>query len=322
MVADDDDGDSDLSIQYTSEILQYSTPATSANPPLEIKVKLAASTRGRNIISNDEDNTGIFIWPASHLMCYYLNSLSIVATACETTQSSFSEVKQSLGKACELGCGVGLVGIAAVLSGSASECLCTDGDANTLNLAQVNIDQNIPEQLKLKDIIRTQVILFGAAVSETQQHAFDTVLGADIIYPSMSDEVLVLLFQSVNKLLKNDNGARFVLSFVSRDGHITSQRLIQAASDAKFSIDFLADESTLFGEGSLSFSPDRPPMMGAKVFALHRDVNAEILNGRLGGPQCKSFPGLKQRILRAAEEESSEEEWEAPFTCTSSTDEE
>eukprot|EP00816_Leptocylindrus_hargravesii_P002868 CAMPEP_0196817550 /NCGR_PEP_ID=MMETSP1362-20130617/61374_1 /TAXON_ID=163516 /ORGANISM="Leptocylindrus danicus, Strain CCMP1856" /LENGTH=136 /DNA_ID=CAMNT_0042195299 /DNA_START=419 /DNA_END=829 /DNA_ORIENTATION=+ len=136
----------------------------------------------------------------------------------------------------------------------------------------------------------------------------------------MSDEVLMLLFQSVDALLKKDDDARFVLSFVSRDGHITPQRLIQAASDAAFSIDFLADEGTLFGEAS-SFSPDRPPMMGAKVFALRRNGNAAKLNDDLGGLTCKSFPGLKQKILRASEE-SSEEEWEAPFSCTSSSDEE
>ena len=239
-------------------------------------------------------NKGIFVWPASHLMCYYLLSLSH---------------DKSLGETCELGCGVGLVGIAAVLSDCVESYSFTDGDPVALSICNENIQHNISQDIHSLDI-STNLLLFGQEHDSGKK--FDTVLGADIIYPSMSANTLLKLFQSVDKLLKSvsngdDNEGTFLLSFVSRDGHVTPKKLIQAATESGFSIKFKANERTIFTKDFISAHN----LMGSRVLKLERNENAARINSELGGIQCKVFPGLNDAIERA-EEQSSDSDWIAP----------
>lgn len=65
------------------------------------------------------------------------------------------------------------------------------------------------------------------------EHLFDAIMAADIIY-SCTCDLLPVLFTTVNRLLKPEGV--FWLSFVTRDGPITPRLLVAAASEAGFRI--------------------------------------------------------------------------------------
>ena len=54
----DDHDDEELSVSYINEALSYSRLGLNhAKPNIEIQLKIAGSTKGRNIISQENDNT-------------------------------------------------------------------------------------------------------------------------------------------------------------------------------------------------------------------------------------------------------------------------
>ena len=234
-------------------------------------------------------------------MCYYLSSLS---------------PDESLGSVCELGCGVGLVGITAVLCKCVNSYLFTDGDPMTLALCEENIALNLPDAPDIE--YSASLLKFGGDLSG---RSFDTLIGADIIYPTITYKVIDDLFRTADQILRksshNKRYGSFLLSFVSRDGYRTPQRFIEVATSSCYSIHFEADESTIFGS---NINRANHVFMGAKIFRLRKDPNAAYVNERLGGTDCKLFPGLNDAIRRA-QEESSDSEWEAPGFSDDSVDE-
>jgi hypothetical protein len=56
-----------------------------------------------------------------------------------------------------------------------------------------------------------------------------------------------------------------------------------------------------------------PPLLDSKILVFRRGTDAEARNNQLGGECCRIFPGLRATLKRLAEDQSSDEEWEAPF---------
>ena len=132
---------------------------------------------------------------------------------------------------------------------------------------------------------------------------FDTVMAADVVYPATTDKILGKLFRTVDLTLKD--GGVFLLSFVTRDGYRTPLRLLEAASEAGFKVDIILNSLFVTIDPTLL-----PPTLDAKMLVLRRDEDAADFNLLLGGESCKVFQGLRKA---AEKEDSSDEEWEAPF---------
>jgi hypothetical protein len=135
---------------------------------------------------------------------------------------------------------------------------------------------------------------------------FDAVVGADIVYPSTSLDILKHLFGTVDQLLSLEGS--FWLSFATRDGHRTPVKLIQAASQAGFTISCVHmndEQNTILRR--------LPPLLDSKILVLQRNAHARELNASLGKEACTVFPGLQRAIDALDRQSSSDEEWEPPF---------
>ena len=198
--------ESNLTAHYEIEEFTYF-------PSLHVNVKSATSTRGSNLTGQNRDRTGIMIWPATHLLCQEIVSGNVGSTA-----------KTIL----ELGCGCGLVGVVASLALNSQYekkiWVSSDMDEKALELCIHNFELNGidattddgPRVRKLtwgesKEMHAIQDELFN----QTQTSKFDVVVGADIVYPATTGQVLVALFDTVNFFLKD--GGVFYLSFATRE---------------------------------------------------------------------------------------------------------
>ena len=259
---------------------------------VSVTVRTATSVDGY-LISNGDDSTGIMLWPASHLLCYFLAS------------PAFPKTSSLL----EMGCGIGKVGKVAALAQVSPVVVCTDCDERALQLADCNLrDQLIPEACT----IGTRRLRWGdeaAADAITEEflsgECFETIVAADIVYPATTAHVLALLFGSVRRLLRA--GGSFFCSFVERDWR-TPMVLVDAAEKARFSIDIVPDTAFIQDQDQEQL----PPMMGARMLhfkALGTDDVAEVI----GLDACPVFPGLRARYAASLEASLEEpEEWTMP----------
>jgi len=291
-----EDIESNLTAHYELEEFEY-------HPALHVKVTSATSTRGSNLTGQGRDRTGIMIWPATHLLCQEIASGNVV------------RYDQTI---LELGCGCGLVGVVASLISNMLEkpndCpfyFSTDMDLKALELCSRNYGLNGIETTnhrgpRIKQLSWGDEDQMQAILEELMEHAhvskFDAIVAADIVYPSTAGQVLTDLFATVNFFLRH--GGTFYLSFATRDGYRTPQRLIDAASTAGFAISSLPPLSS-------EVVTKLPPLLDSKVLLLQQSEHATEQNGRLGGRLCSVFPKLLEKMQRAAEE-SSDEEWDAP----------
>lgn len=287
---DEEEIESDLVARYETEEFVY---YPSHHAPLHVFATSATSTVGSNLTGENRDRTGIMIWPATHLLCQWLS------------ERPFSQDQSEA--IIELGCGCGLVGVTAKLAHQNLLWVSTDMDGKALEITRQNYQINGMASddamvLNLKWGDKDQIQLLQDELAKTRSsRQVPAVVAADIVYPSTANQVLRLLFDTVETLLAPSG--TFYLSFCTRDGFRTPLRLIQAASQAGFQISAL----------SYQLAPDvkrkLPPLLDAKLLVLHRgDV---IGNELLGGLDCPVFPGLHAAIQRSAEE-SSDEEWEPP----------
>ena len=292
-ITDREEIESNLTAHYELEEFAY-------YPALRVKVKSATSTRGSNLTGLDRDRTGIMIWPATHLLCQEMVS---------------GNVDIDDRTVLELGCGCGLVGVVAAVVSKSSEkqkmYLSTDMDEKALELCSENYDLNAVDTRsqvgpRIRKLTWGHGIEMQAIQDElfhnTQTSKFDSVVAADVVYPSTAGQVLMALFDTVDFFLRD--GGIFYLSFATRDGCHTPQRLIEAASTAGFAISALPPLSD-------EIKPKLPPLLDSNILLLERSDAARELNDKLGLLDCKVFPNLKLKIQRA-EEESTDEEWEAP----------
>ncbi|CEL98377.1 unnamed protein product [Vitrella brassicaformis CCMP3155] len=101
----------------------------------------------------------------------------------------------------ELGCGIGLVGIAARRLGAA-HVLLTDGDAAVVALARENA---------INDVVECERLIWGEGVPEQWRDAFDVVLAADVIY-GVDGSVCGPLIDTVSRLVKTDGTGRVLVA--------------------------------------------------------------------------------------------------------------
>lgn len=132
----------------------------------------------------------------------------------------------------------------------------------------------------------------AVAPSAPRDEHFDTVMAADVVLPTTSEEDLAGLFQSVDQCLRE--GGHFLLSFASRDGHRSPLKLLEAASGAGFKVDCIPEEEFV-PRGDFM-----PPTLDAKLLVMRRDEDAADFNGLLGSDSCRIFPGLKSQAKKAA----------------------
>lgn len=298
---------------------------------INVSIQSATSTRGSHLVSHNRDRTGIMIWPATHLLCQFIAS---------------NPWWLQEGSVLELGAGVGLVGIVACackihvlrndhLDSSQATAtrkqqqqqqqsklhwVSTDMDETALQLIERNQQLNqinsfdtqkcniLARKLQwgnMSDIERIQNDL----CNEMGSQQFDTIVGADIVYPTTSGQVLQDLFVTVNSLLKEDG--IFYLSFCTRDGCKTPQRLIQAASQAHFAIQSTPalTAATLDPEVQKRL----PPLLDSVLLKLIRDPDAASHNQQLGTEHCLIFPRLHLQIQQLQLAEAEKEHWDPPF---------
>jgi SAM-dependent methyltransferase len=330
--SDDDENDDDEQLQgnFCTETFTYYQPAPAPAPmaspattthdmdddatnytrphyiPLRIQVESATSTTGGNIVSQDHDATGIMIWPATHLLCQHLAAGDLLHG----------------NHVLELGCGVGLVGITAVQATKQHPLLwvSTDMDQRALDLCRQNFAHNKGSSKNdngnhSSTNLWTRTLHWGdqgradELLTELREHCsdkqgrFDSVVGADIVYPSTCGKILDGLFASVDVLLK-PNGV-FWLSFATRDGPVTPSRLLEAASQAGFAVTCLAP----LDAEVIKFLP---PLLDSKLLVMRRSLHAKAYNDQLGlDNNCVVFPRLREKLARL-EETSSDEEWDGP----------
>jgi predicted nicotinamide N-methyase len=286
-----------LRADLVTEQYTYYIPSPVEMIPMQLTVASAASTVGGNIVEEGVfDLTGIMIWPATHLLCQHLIAGDIIC------QDSV---------VLELGCGCGLVGMAALKAKCPpSLWVSTDMDEQVLSLCRQNFSlnnlvANNIKSLKWGDQDRIQELLADLRLHLNVEDAkFDSIMAADIVYPATSGNVIELLLTTVDCLLKD--GGVFWLSFAARDGAQTPVKLLHAASKAGFRI-------TALDPLSPDVAKRLPPLLGSTILILERNPDAELHNLNLGGDDCTVFPGLGAAIARQ-EELSSDEEWEPPFS--------
>lgn len=286
---DQEEIESNLVARYETEEYVY---YPSDYGPLHVAIKSATSTVGSNLTGEDRDRTGIMVWPATHLLCQWLSERLL---------------SREIAAVLELGCGCGLLGVVGKLSSQDILWVSTDMDDKALDLARHNCELNSisPEFAwvrKLKWGDEGQIKTLKEDLYKVQHsRQFQAIVAADIVYPATANQVLQLLFETVNNLLVSDG--TFYLSFCTRDGYRTPQRFIQVASQSGFHIaalDYQLEDEV---------KKKLPPLLDAKILVLRRgDVNG---NGSIGLQDCLVFPGLQDAIQRAAEVRS-EEEWDPP----------
>ncbi|DBA04426.1 TPA: hypothetical protein N0F65_010022 [Lagenidium giganteum] len=146
----------------------------------------------------------------------------------------------------ELGCGPGLVGIAAGCVGAAHVCI-TDGDPASVALTQRNVEQNDLTE----DQCSVREYLWGTNTAAVDDAApYDVILGADIIACPYADAFDALLKSFV--ALSNAN-TRLLLAYKRRSGSeqrffakFRSKFVIEQIDASNLHADFQHGEITLF----------------------------------------------------------------------------
>jgi predicted nicotinamide N-methyase len=295
-----------------------------------VSIQSVQSTRGGNIVSSEHDVTGLLVWPATHLLAQYLALFPMDwLRPIPPTRAR---------RILEVGCGCGLVGIAGLLAASSaarsSLYVATDMDSQVLEFCRANYVRNglpmraeehvsaLPEQRGRGGVL-VQALTWGdeeemqtleSLLTRHGAHGtVDLVVGADIVYPTTSAEVILKLLHTVDHFL--DDLGVFLLSFATRDGPTTPGRLIEAASLAGFAI--MTPPRTV----PMSLRQRLPPLLDSQILCLKRDPQAATRNATLGGMDCSLFPGLQERLARRDAPSSDEEDWMPPLEDDLSEDE-
>jgi hypothetical protein len=297
-----------LEVKYVTDIYCY--VGNENGKDLELSIQHAATCTGGNMVSKTHDATGVMIWPATHLLCQHIAS------------ALPGDGGIQLGEfVLELGCGCGLVGIAALRSAIVANRPClwvaTDMDDHALNLSRTNFCLNGVSVDGPSSRVWTRTLSWGC--DEHADHILDqlatrnggskntrfsSIAGADLVYPSTCEKSLQDLFRTVDYMLEDEG--MFYLSFASRDGPRTPCKLIETASDAGFAI------SALSKNIDPSILRRLPPLLDSQILVLRRSNSARSINAALGTDECVVFRGLQASVLRLLEE-SSGEEWDAPY---------
>jgi predicted nicotinamide N-methyase len=145
------------------------------------------------------------IWPSSIALAEYL---------------WLKDIKDN--KILELGCGVGLVGIAAALCGA--DVLMTDYEEDALRFAKQNVKKNLNQDKSNGKIIVASLDWRTPKLSEK----YDFIIGSDLLYEKRNHKPILKL---INEYI-NDNGEA-VLTDPNRS---TLNSFLKSAEENKFSV--------------------------------------------------------------------------------------
>ncbi|KAK9839653.1 hypothetical protein WJX81_003502 [Elliptochloris bilobata] len=148
--------------------------------------------------STDYDLTGLVLWPAAHLLAEYMAANMAHLAACNA--------------ACELGAGLGLVGL---LAGKACPVMLTDHNEVVLRVLQRNAAENPgPHSVRCMQLDWGDDHGIAAVLHASPDgQGYDLVLSSDVAY---SLKALPALFCAAARLLARRPGAEFWLGYVSR----------------------------------------------------------------------------------------------------------
>jgi len=179
--------------------------------------------------SKDGDRTGASIWPGGLALA---------------TKVSYNQHLVKDQRVLELGCGAGLVGIAAVLAGAKSVTV-TDGNPEILRLAEQNIRSNLP--LDKQPRIDVRRLRWGNADDLDQwisEAAYDVVLASDVAYDRRA---FPTLFGTIQVMLKQNPSAIAVLQMtpVVTDEGRGVQEVFETARSMGFVVQRSESEETV-----------------------------------------------------------------------------
>jgi 2-polyprenyl-3-methyl-5-hydroxy-6-metoxy-1,4-benzoquinol methylase len=145
--------------------------------------------------SSDSDSTGLRIYAGAQ-----------VATRFVSKHPELFEKKS----VCELGCGVGVVGLCVSLSCDVSRVLLTDGNAPTVSIAARNI-----KHFGVESKASTEVLYWDPAMEEKMAASkFDVVMGFELMYYKLDLEALIGTMKSLVK----ENGIFFHAHIFRKQG--------------------------------------------------------------------------------------------------------
>jgi predicted nicotinamide N-methyase len=163
----------------------------------EITIKLIGCERTKGL--EKMGDYGLTVWPGAEQLARYLQQ----------------NAEQYAGKsACELGAGLGLVGILAAKMNIFGTLRITDGAPTECSMLRDNLTRNglveeLAAELPWEDVHAAEKVKAEASCAE----GFDVVMGSDIVY---EDDCIGPLVQSVLRLLKPGPDSRFLLVFTPR----------------------------------------------------------------------------------------------------------
>ena len=282
--------------------------------PWSVSISKATTAVGGRLVSEEHDLTGVMLWPASHLLCQHLVQGDVLPPRrAKDDDTAFNDREKYT--VLELGCGCGLVSLVGAITSSKRVKLwmATDFDDNALDLCQRNFelhgltgDEGVARIRSLawgnEQHMETIQHILATYQQDAEPKGFDLIVGADIVYPDTNNETLAALFRTVETLLSSQG--TFYLAFATRDGAKTPARLLQAISDAGFTMERLPPLDS-------NIARKLPPLLDSKLLVLRRCDESSARNV-IGFEGCAIFPGLQNAIARL-ENPSSDEEWEAPF---------
>ena len=180
--------------------------------------------KGFKLDSNETaQSTGVTMWKAAPRLADFLQS-----------NPELCKGKSVL----ELGAGLGLVGMTALLQGAESVVM-TDGDSQTLAQMRLNVKDNCSADEC--ETISCRQLLWGSPqmdVFEKQCGRFSTILGADVIYTAESIEPL---FDTVACLLDKPRG-KFVLSRYNKWNNVENDLIFDVAKRRSLKVDSAVSE--------------------------------------------------------------------------------
>jgi 2-polyprenyl-3-methyl-5-hydroxy-6-metoxy-1,4-benzoquinol methylase len=142
--------------------------------------------------SSDSDSTGLRIYAGAQVFIRFM--------------ARYPEFLENQ-RVCELGCGVGAVGLCCCLLCSPQSILLTDGNESAMAMVEKNI-----HEFQVSNIARCQQLLWGSTEC-AELHQFDVVIGCELMYYQLD---MPLLLATVHNLLRDHSLGIFLHAHIFR----------------------------------------------------------------------------------------------------------
>lgn len=126
--------------------------------------------------SSETDSTGLRIYAGAQVFIRFMER--------------YSELFQNQ-RICELGCGIGAVGLCCCLLCSPESVLLTDGNENAMRMVEKNI-----QEFQVTHLARSQQLIWSLTDSE-ELRQFDVVIGCELMYYQLDMPLLLAMVQNL-----------------------------------------------------------------------------------------------------------------------------